>query len=223
MAGYNSRTLPSDPDFLLALVSDIGDESESDEEFDGWRGPDDGSALVHGYSDTDEERSPSPQQHPVSADMAVVSESPLQRSTSPSHSSGPYSPTSPMPPSPSLFPTHLTPSPPTSTQHTSSRATSTLQQSAPSFTASPGIILDMEGKCPVDFFRLMFDERVLDLIFNATNRYTTQYLEREKEHLDTHPNARAHEWRKQLLTIKEIDAFIALLIAMGICGFPTLR
>ena len=75
----------------------------------------------------------------------------------------------------------------------------------------------------MDFFRLMFDERVLDLIFNETNRYATQYLEREREHLDTHPNARAHEWRKQQLTIKEIDAFIALLIAMGICGFPTLR
>ena len=79
----------------------------------------------------------------------------------------------------------------------------------------------MRGKFPVDFFRLMFDERVLDLIFNETNCYATQYVESEKEHLDTHPIARAHEWRK-LLTIKEIDAFIALLIAMEICGFPTL-
>ena len=71
-----------------------------------------------------------------------------------------------------------------------------LQQSVPSFTASPGIIPDVEGKCPVEFFRLMFDERVLDLIFNETNRYATQYLEREKEYRDTHPNERAHEWRK---------------------------
>ena len=34
MAGYNSRMLPSDPDFLLALVSDIEDKSESDDKFD---------------------------------------------------------------------------------------------------------------------------------------------------------------------------------------------
>ena len=59
-------------------------------------------------------------------------------------------------------------------------------------------------------------------VFNETNRYATQYLEREREHLDTHPNARAHEWRKQQLTINKIDAFIALPIAMGICGFPIL-
>ena len=86
MAGYNSCTLPSDPDFLLALVSDIGDESKSDEEFDGLLGPDDGLALVCDYNDADEERSPSYQQHPISVDMAVASESPLAPVLHPSHS-----------------------------------------------------------------------------------------------------------------------------------------
>ena len=36
MTARRPRTLPSDPDFLLALMSEIGDESESDDEFDGW-------------------------------------------------------------------------------------------------------------------------------------------------------------------------------------------
>ena len=134
MAGYNSRTLPSDPDFRLALVSDIGDKSESDDVFDGWLGPDDGPALVRDYSDTDGERSPSPQQCSVSVDMGLASESPLRRAASPSHSSRHSSPTFPMQANPSLSPTHSplhfstpltqqSPSAPISTQHTSSRAT----------------------------------------------------------------------------------------------------
>ena len=81
----------------------------------------------------------------------------------------------------------------------------------------------MEGKGPVDFFRLIFDERVIDLLYRETSRYAQQYLEREKEHLEAHPNARAHEWGKTQLTAKEIEAFLAILIAMGICGFLTLR
>ena len=37
----------------------------------------------------------------------------------------------------------------------------------------------------------------------------------EREFLESHPKARAHEWGKTKLTIKEIEA---ILIAMGICG-----
>ena len=80
----------------------------------------------------------------------------------------------------------------------------------------------MEGKDPIDFFRVLFDDRVMELILTETCRYANQHLEREKDHLDTHPNARAHEWQTTL-TCKEVEAFLALLIAMGICGFPSLR
>lgn len=69
----------------------------------------------------------------------------------------------------------------------------------------------------------MFDDQVFDLILTETNRYAVQYLEREKEFLESHPKARAHDWRKTVLTHKEIEAFISLVIAMGLCGFPTLR
>lgn len=81
----------------------------------------------------------------------------------------------------------------------------------------------MTDKAPVDYFRLFFDDRVMDLILQETTRYSEQYLEREREYLDTHPHARAHEWRRQPLTLKEVDTFVALLIGMGLCGFPTLR
>ena len=109
------------------------------------------------------------------------------------------------------------------TASSSTTSTTMLEQSPPAFTASPGVIPNMEGKEPVDFFRLMFDEQVVDHILDETSRYALQYLEKEKEHLASHPNARAHDWNKYPLTRREIEAFLALLIAMGICGFPTLR
>ena len=93
----------------------------------------------------------------------------------------------------------------------------------PAFTATPGVVPNMVNKEPIDFFRMFFDGQVLDLILQETTRYTEQYLEREKEHLDAHPQARAHEWLRAPLSLKELEVFLALIIAMGICGFPTLR
>ena len=81
----------------------------------------------------------------------------------------------------------------------------------------------MENSAPIDFFRLFFTGRVLNLIHCETGRYADQYLEREREYLQQHPQARAHEWRRALLLLKEVEVFLALIIAMGICGFPTLR
>ena len=80
----------------------------------------------------------------------------------------------------------------------------------------------MEDKSPIDF-RLFFGSQVLQLIHTETQSYTYQYLEREKEYLEAHPKARAHEWRRAPLLLKEIEVFLAILIGMGICGFPTMR
>ena len=88
---------------------------------------------------------------------------------------------------------------------------------------TPGVIPGMSESSPIDFFRLFFSDRVLDLIYTETTRYASQYLEREREHLAKHPQARAHDWRKTPLTRKEVEVFLVLLIGMGLCGFPTLR
>ena len=109
-----------------------------------------------------------------------------------------------------------------SVPHDTTQATSP-SLSAPEFTAEAGVIPDTDGMAPIDFFRLMFDDSVFDLILTETERYASQYLERESEYLDNHPKARAHDWRKSQLTTKELEAFIGLLIAMGLCGFPTQR
>ena len=63
----------------------------------------------------------------------------------------------------------------------------------PAFTGVPGIVVNMEDKDPIDFFHLFLDRWVLDLLHKETMRYTDQYLEREREFLQKHPKARAHE------------------------------
>ena len=61
----------------------------------------------------------------------------------------------------------------------------------PVFTATPGVVPDMESSGPIEFFRLFFDEEVLELLHSETTRYTNQYLEREEEHM-AHTHRRGH-------------------------------
>ena len=107
----------------------------------------------------------------------------------------------------------------TTAPQTSDNTTATTMRSAPDFTATPGIIPNMGGRDPVDFFQLMFDDCLLDLIFTETTRYAEQYLERKKEHLESHPNARAHDIRNNKLTWMEVEAFDC----NGDMWLPTLR
>ena len=76
---------------------------------------------------------------------------------------------------------------------------------------------------PVDCFLQLFDDDVIDHIHKETLRYLEQYLEDNKEYLDEHPKARVHELSQHPITVEDIKAFIAILIGMGLCGFPTLR
>ena len=46
MAGSRACALPSDPDFLLSFMSKIGEESDSDENFEGHLDEDDGPVAV---------------------------------------------------------------------------------------------------------------------------------------------------------------------------------
>ena len=75
----------------------------------------------------------------------------------------------------------------------------------------------------MDCFLQLFDQRALELLHKETLRYLVQYLEDNKEYLDEHPNARVHELARHPITQEDMKAFIAILIAMGICGFHTLR
>ena len=76
---------------------------------------------------------------------------------------------------------------------------------------------------PVECFLQLFDDNVLQLIHKETVRYVEQYLEDNKEYLEEHPKARVHELSRHPITMEDIKAFIAILIGMGICGFPSIR
>ena len=76
---------------------------------------------------------------------------------------------------------------------------------------------------PVDFFNLFFNEDVKNLIHSQSTLYAEQYITDNEEYLSQHPNARAHDWKRNPMTLKEVDVFLAMLIAMGIVGYPTLR
>ena len=80
----------------------------------------------------------------------------------------------------------------------------------------------MTSTQPVDFFNLFFNE-VKKLIHSQSTLYAKQYIKDNEEYLSQHPNARAHDWKKNPMTFKEVDVFLAMLIAMGIVGYPTLR
>ena len=76
---------------------------------------------------------------------------------------------------------------------------------------------------PVDCFLQLFDKDVLELIHKESLQYLEQYLEDNKEYLDQHPKARVHELSRHPITVEDIKAFIAILIGMGLCGFPSIR
>lgn len=84
------------------------------------------------------------------------------------------------------------------------------------FTADAGVIPDTEGVSMVDYFRLIFDDWLLNLIFTETNRYADQYVQRERVYLGAYPKAQTHDWKKCAFTLKEWYAFLALIIGMGL-------
>lgn len=81
----------------------------------------------------------------------------------------------------------------------------------------------MSGQSPVDFFLQLIDDDILQMIHRETVCYLEQYLEDNKDYLDEHPKARVHELSRHPITLEDIKAFIAILIGMGICGFPSIR
>ena len=89
------------------------------------------------------------------------------------------------------------------------------------FTGNPGVAADLNVRTPVDCFLKLFDMSVLEHIHRETVRYLEQYLEDNKEYLEEHPKARVHKLARHPITLDDIKAFIAIIIGMGICGFPS--
>eukprot|EP00731_Ephydatia_muelleri_P038036 Em0635g3a len=83
------------------------------------------------------------------------------------------------------------------------------------FSGTPGIVPNMSGKTALDFFHSFFDEEVKEIIYTQTCKNADRYLTENKEFLRSHPSARAHDWVKAPMSPKEVDALLAIFIAMG--------
>ena len=64
------------------------------------------------------------------------------------------------------------------------------------FSAIPGVVPNMSGKTPLDFFHLFIDEKVKEIIYNKTSQNAEQHISENQEYLSSHPHARAHDWVK---------------------------
>ena len=91
------------------------------------------------------------------------------------------------------------------------------------FSETPGVVPNMSGKEPIDFFNLLFDEEIKEIIHTETCLHADRYFSDNKEYLLQHPSARAHDWAKNPMSLKEVDVLLAMVIGMGIVGLPTLR
>ena len=83
--------------------------------------------------------------------------------------------------------------------------------------------MPMNGKKPIDFFRLFFTHEVKELIYRESTRYAEQQLAASEEYLEQHKHARGHSWKKNPVKIEEVDPLLAIIILMGLVSFPTIR
>ena len=91
-----------------------------------------------------------------------------------------------------------------------------------SVTSLPHNSPDMMGKSPADFFNLLFSEEIKENIWTETTRFADQYIQKH-DFIASHPKARVHDWIRQSMTLKEVDALLSIIIAMGIVGYPSIR
>ena len=161
-------SLRSDPDFLLEYIDELPDESGSDEEFDGYLGPDDGPIATHSGLNYDRY---SPSLHRSrSLDSLTEAERETGCPSSPTESPLPAMSPSPSPmqgqhasgsPLSMGSPTHSQPSTNSSSNfspevtHSYNIFINTINMKyllqPLVFTASPGVVPDMTDKSPLDF------------------------------------------------------------------------
>ena len=95
--------------------------------------------------------------------------------------------------------------------------------SIPTFAEKVGVVPDMSGKEPVDYYQLFISDSILGKVLQETNRYGDQYVESHQDHLANHPRARPHHFIKRCFDKSELLRFIVLVITMGIVDLPSVK
>ena len=88
----------------------------------------------------------------------------------------------------------------------------------PPYSLTPGCNNPCDNATPLEFFRMLVTDDILENIGTQTNLYASQYI-------STHslpPRPRVHGWSREQFTREELQKFISLIIVMGLVNLPTL-
>ena len=80
----------------------------------------------------------------------------------------------------------------------------------------------MTKKEPIDFFNLFVTENIKDHIYSESTKYAGQFLQDKADHLAQHKHARANDLKKQPIQRGEINTLLAIVLTMGILGYPSI-
>eukprot|EP00731_Ephydatia_muelleri_P014240 Em0007g1550a len=97
------------------------------------------------------------------------------------------------------------------------------QLKIPRFTEKCGVVKDLSGKQPVDYFLELFHDELQDYIVEESNRYGEQYITTHQAYLTQHPRARANAFVKKPFTRLQFRLFLSLIICMGIVNMPNIQ
>ena len=86
----------------------------------------------------------------------------------------------------------------------------------PDFQQPTGPSVDMTDKSPLDFFKLLVNDAMLDHIVEQTNLYAQQYIDATT----LPPHSRVHGWNKEVHDRDELKKFLAMIITMGLVNYP---
>ena len=93
----------------------------------------------------------------------------------------------------------------------------------PEFTEKCGVVKDLSGKQPVDYFFELFHDELQDYIVDESNRYGQQYIDNHQAYLKQHRRARANEFVNKPFTRIQFRLFLSLIICMGIVNMPNIH
>ena len=89
----------------------------------------------------------------------------------------------------------------------------------PEYSHSAGCNHPCQNATPLDFFKMLLTDDILDMIVTQTNLYASEFI-------STHsltPQSRVHGSSREPFTPDEMRKFLALIIVMGLVNLPTLE
>ncbi|CAH2014666.1 unnamed protein product [Acanthoscelides obtectus] len=85
------------------------------------------------------------------------------------------------------------------------------------YTDREGAQVPINIQDPVDIFELFFDDSIINLISEETNRYATQFIVHHGQKLK--PKSRVRKWKNT--SPNEIRTFLGLTVLQSVCSKPS--